>query len=356
VTITTNGTVYNQRIEQILRSFPVRLNVSMDGISKETVESIRVNVRFETLLENVNRFHALAQSHEDMTLAVTYCLMRRNWHEFGDFLRFAESLDVDAVVNTVIEPGHCSIYTLPPEEILDIARRMEASGVTETLTRHRRLWQHHIEKLRGNATSRQVSEVTEIHRTRHEKHFLVRAWKLVGEGRLEDALRVVEKVAETDPDYYSVLILRAHVHRTTSRSDQAAQVLQTAIDLHPKGAHAYIERAWLHLEDSPVAALEDARKAHARASNSDNGTLASASDVLSVAARVNGLFDSSVAAAGEAIALQPTNGWYHLHYAEALVAASRPKEAIQVIDRAIALPDQSPDLRKLLADGKAQLS
>jgi sulfatase maturation enzyme AslB (radical SAM superfamily) len=45
--ITTNGTQYNSSIERIMDALPMSFAVSLDGATKETVESIRVNANYE---------------------------------------------------------------------------------------------------------------------------------------------------------------------------------------------------------------------------------------------------------------------------------------------------------------------
>ena len=96
---------------------------------KETVESIRVNAKFETVHENFRRFHAYCKGRgTDLTL--TYCLMAQNWHEFGDYLLFADEWDCDVCVNLVRVPSQCSLYTLPVEELDRITTMLEKQGET----------------------------------------------------------------------------------------------------------------------------------------------------------------------------------------------------------------------------------
>ena len=42
VSITTNGTIWNDRVERLLDALPISIMVSVDGCTKETFESIRV--------------------------------------------------------------------------------------------------------------------------------------------------------------------------------------------------------------------------------------------------------------------------------------------------------------------------
>jgi MoaA/NifB/PqqE/SkfB family radical SAM enzyme len=159
--VTTNGTQWNERVERILERFPVSICISMDGVAKETVESIRVNAKHETILQNFQRFLDYTRRRgTDLTL--TYCLMRQNWREFGDYLLFADEHDCGVCVNLVREPAECSLYTLPLDELASIAEALERQGetLTERLGRNRSVWMEQTTALR-----RRVERAAESTRT-----------------------------------------------------------------------------------------------------------------------------------------------------------------------------------------------
>ena len=118
--VTTNGSQYNAHIERILAHIPIDICVSLDAMTKRTFEAIRINSSFETVMTNIKRFHAyiIASNH---SLSFPICLMRQNWHEFGDILLFADSLDCSSYVNLVLTP-ECSLYSLPIDELIPIVR------------------------------------------------------------------------------------------------------------------------------------------------------------------------------------------------------------------------------------------
>src|SRR5262249_12065825 len=45
VHVTTNGTILDRRVERLLAELPVSIAVSLDGVSNETIERIRVGAR-----------------------------------------------------------------------------------------------------------------------------------------------------------------------------------------------------------------------------------------------------------------------------------------------------------------------
>jgi sulfatase maturation enzyme AslB (radical SAM superfamily) len=155
--VTTNGTQYNARVEQILEQVPMSLAVSLDGVTKSTVESIRVNAKYEEVMENARRFRSYSRfSDTDFTL--TFCLMRQNWHEFADYCLLGDEWDCDVYVNTVVEPPQFGIYSLPPDDLQNVLKGMEARApeLEKTLRRNRAIWFGELHRIRakcGNETS-----------------------------------------------------------------------------------------------------------------------------------------------------------------------------------------------------------
>ncbi len=62
VWVTTNGTILNNRIKQLLERMRLNLTISIDSIEKETYEKIRVNSVFERMMENFKWFLQYAKS------------------------------------------------------------------------------------------------------------------------------------------------------------------------------------------------------------------------------------------------------------------------------------------------------
>lgn len=152
--ITTNGTQLNAKVEQILDRLPVSLSISLDGVTRETVEKIRVNARFDELQRNVRRFRDYTRQRGTY-LGLTYCLMRDNWHEFADYLLFAEDLDCEVVVNVVTFPRRVSLYSLPAEELRTVVRGLEARDdeMRRALSDNLAVWDAELQRLRHRLAS-----------------------------------------------------------------------------------------------------------------------------------------------------------------------------------------------------------
>jgi MoaA/NifB/PqqE/SkfB family radical SAM enzyme len=147
---TTNGTQWNATVERILSKLPFELAISMDGFTKRTVESIRIHVVYETLLANFRAFHAYARENKT-GISLTFCLMRQNWRELGEFCAFADEWDCPVFVNTVKRPPECSLFTLSANDLKQIVEEMEkeASSLLPKLKMNGAVWLGELERLRS---------------------------------------------------------------------------------------------------------------------------------------------------------------------------------------------------------------
>lgn len=352
--ITTNATTWNKKVEAVLQALPCVIHVSLDGTTKQTVESIRVNTVHEELLENVERFLAYSRTRPGAAMSLTYCLMRQNWHEFGDYLKFGEQRGLRVFINTVLDPANCSLYTLPAEELKTIAQKMEEMDRRHgysALQLNGGVWTSAISALHKNATERQRESIAEFKQAGIERNPLGRGWILVGEQKFDEALKAVAKVPEQDPQFYSRLVLEGHVYRRSDRLSQAAQSLGRAIELFPRGPDAYCERAWMHLQESKTdAALADAEQG-VQSLRGDLGHPAAAPlhSVLGIARAHAGRFEAAIQAADVAVQLKPDDVWTQVHRGWVLLGASRVPEAIAAARRALELQPDNADAGRILA-------
>ena len=147
--VTTNGSQLNPRVRQVMDGLPFSISVSLDGVTKETVERIRVNTKFDELVSNVKHFRKYA-TERNTSFSLTFCLMRQNWEEFGDYCAFADDLDCSVWINTVLNPPQFGLYTLDPVGLREVVRGMErqAPRLDKQLGRNKRVWFAEFERLR----------------------------------------------------------------------------------------------------------------------------------------------------------------------------------------------------------------
>jgi radical SAM protein with 4Fe4S-binding SPASM domain len=272
IVVTTNGTQWNAKVERVLNDFHTHIAVSMDGTTKQTVESIRVNAHFETVRDNIGRFLEYVRAKKS-TMSLTYCLMRQNWHEFGDYLEFGEERGLDVFINTVIDPKDCSLYTLPPGELLKIVEAMEVQDQKRgygNLKRNGKIWRSAVAALHKNAREMQVEGVNEVKaaanamRSKLRPDHVTKAWGLVSEGKFEEALAECRMVPSTDSASYEATVAEAHVLRRLRRFEESEAVLKRAIEQWRRSPKAHIQLAWLRFDqkrlEEALAIVHDAER------------------------------------------------------------------------------------------------
>jgi hypothetical protein len=95
--ITTNGSVFNSKVENYLTKFKnLRLNVSLDSIDKKTYEFIRKNGNFDTVMENIQNFKRLGKLG-----GILFCPMIQNVHELPNVIQYCIDNDINFTINDV---------------------------------------------------------------------------------------------------------------------------------------------------------------------------------------------------------------------------------------------------------------
>lgn len=91
VMLHTNGTVMDEKLAQsVIESGLDRIIFSLDSISKEIYEKIRINAKFEETVEKVKLFHKVRQKlgYEKPVIRISMVRMKENDHEASEFQNF----------------------------------------------------------------------------------------------------------------------------------------------------------------------------------------------------------------------------------------------------------------------------
>jgi hypothetical protein len=149
VAVTTNGTVWSPRVERTVRELRMQVNLSVDGVTPEVLEAIRVGVDATDLWRNVDRFQRLA-AETGRQMALVFSLVRANWRELVPFLVECERRALDATVIVVTQPSSHSLLALPPST-LDalVAELCEQAAAAPSLRRTQAAWDGALAKLRA---------------------------------------------------------------------------------------------------------------------------------------------------------------------------------------------------------------
>jgi radical SAM protein with 4Fe4S-binding SPASM domain len=103
VLITTNGVLINQKMAELfIRQRVDEVSISIDSLKKELYELLRVNARFEAVMEAIDVLSEAKrkQGSELPRLNLTPNFSRRNIEELPEFIRFAHQKGISAVQAT----------------------------------------------------------------------------------------------------------------------------------------------------------------------------------------------------------------------------------------------------------------
>jgi radical SAM protein with 4Fe4S-binding SPASM domain len=278
--VTTNGMIYDERVERVLHHLPFNVAVSVDGITKQTIESIRVNVDYHLLMENIRRFNDYVRGDGDRFpaarrrhLKLNFCVMRQNWNEAGDFFLFAEDSGCSVWKVFVTNPTGCSLFSLPAEELEPIAAALEARSdeMERRLTINREVWFAMVDELRAHIGERPVRVIdsltggmTDLSLTSQggSAGKIVRAWQLRAQGDVEAALREVESIREDDHYYYQAKFSLGEFKIGLGDHQGAERELDEALARARKRPESHLIRAWLRVREGRMGeAVVAARKA-----------------------------------------------------------------------------------------------
>lgn len=148
--VTTNGTCWTPRVQRVLDALAFSVGISIDGVTRETVEAVRVGASYDGIMENLRRF-VCYRDRTGASLSLTFCLMVQNAHEFVDYLLMAEDLGCQVYVNTVRQPPQHSLYQLPTDDLRCVVDQIErqAELARPRLALNQAVLDEQIGRLRG---------------------------------------------------------------------------------------------------------------------------------------------------------------------------------------------------------------
>jgi len=137
VHITTNGTVLNQKVKDLLSKLNVGIVVSIDSLVPENFEQIRVGAKLDKVLDNFHYFKELTK-HKGSYLGIACCAMSNNWKDLPAIVDFANKQEVSLHFNVVWNPGHLSLRYLDHDELEMIEQYLSAQTFKTSNSIHTR--------------------------------------------------------------------------------------------------------------------------------------------------------------------------------------------------------------------------
>jgi len=140
VAITTNSTVFTEKVRRVVEKLNCQIIVSLDSLNKATYESIRVNATFEKTMANLDLFMEINRE-KNQPLSMAVCPMVSNWRELPEMVEFANRRGLLLFFNTVLFPEESSLKSLSKKkqkallEVLRKALRVPTNPIEENNNR-----------------------------------------------------------------------------------------------------------------------------------------------------------------------------------------------------------------------------
>jgi len=111
INITTNATILNQKIKDLLNKGVFEISVSLDSIDKNTYEAIRKNAHLETVMDNLNYFHNYCKG-KNTFFGVWVCPLRSNRFQIPELLHYFNERGIEVYFHTVWIPPKVTLWNL----------------------------------------------------------------------------------------------------------------------------------------------------------------------------------------------------------------------------------------------------
>jgi hypothetical protein len=135
IVIATNGTVMNYKVKEWLSKLNIHINFSLDSLTPEIYETIRVNAHFDRVMEHFLFYHQYTKENK-RTMCLMVNPMRNNWHEMPEFIRFVNKHNINIWFNTIQRPEEWSLWALPYEKLQEVYQTLSAVEFTKAEKNH----------------------------------------------------------------------------------------------------------------------------------------------------------------------------------------------------------------------------
>ncbi|MFM7063314.1 MAG: radical SAM protein [Actinomycetes bacterium] len=154
--VATNGTVWNDRVEHVLGELDFQVTVSVDGITRETFEKIRVGASYDEVFRNIERFRAYT-AERDRPFTICWSLVRDNWAELPDMLRWCEERSIPLKIQTVMDL-EWGVQRAPDDELRHVVETYRAADdrLGRELQLNLDVWRRELRRLEDELASRGV--------------------------------------------------------------------------------------------------------------------------------------------------------------------------------------------------------
>ncbi len=214
ISVTTNGTVLNNKVKYYLEKLKFNITISLDSINKENFESIRLNSNLDEILKNMMFFREYTQK-KGTVLNVKICPIRQNWKYIPELFDYLNQLNIPAIFNNVLFPPYCTLWNLSAKELGNIYTYLSGfcfktktpvqkdnNSRYENLLKQIENWQNKALQREKNILSDNTVELKNIFKTRLTEY--IKKDKTINEndidGKTEKILKIADKMFENITD------------------------------------------------------------------------------------------------------------------------------------------------------------
>lgn len=124
VHIQSNGTIYNDYIQELLTQLKIHIGISIDAIDKKLYEKIRRGANFDKVMENIYRINKLTNKY-GRSINFSVCPMQINLQEIPQLFELSNQLKGTIYFNTVLNPTYLSIRRMHSSKLYDAMKFIE---------------------------------------------------------------------------------------------------------------------------------------------------------------------------------------------------------------------------------------
>lgn len=128
--ITTNGTFLTDRVKNLLEGLRAGIILSIDSVSKETYNKIRINGNYDKVMANLEYFREYT-SRKNTFISMAACPIVYNWKELPEMLQFCIDKNIALYFNAVFTPVELSLREQPVDEQEKIISFLKANPAPE---------------------------------------------------------------------------------------------------------------------------------------------------------------------------------------------------------------------------------
>lgn len=163
--VQTNGTVLNSAVKALLNDYSFQLGVSVDALTPEIYERIRIRGKFAVMFENLKYFQQYSATQGNhMTLMMTP--MTLNAAEVPKLLEYCNDHELVLSLSILNWPYHLAIWALPAEQIFALLQSYQLLLKTKEpgsplVERNQKVFAHFVKLIEEYYNTRKTAELNQ---------------------------------------------------------------------------------------------------------------------------------------------------------------------------------------------------